>query len=74
MATAQKDTTFPQPLTKTGVIDQFEFEETTTAIGREYPKLNLVDDVLNTSNADELLRDLAITSKSYNGLYTTPLQ
>ncbi|CAE7212603.1 hypothetical protein P3342_012409 [Pyrenophora teres f. teres] len=53
---------YPLPLKKSGVIDSsFEFEETTPVIGREYPNLNLVDDVINSANADELIRDLAIT-------------
>lgn len=51
------------PLKKVGALDNnFKFEETTPVIGREYPDLDLVNDVLNASNADELIRDLAITS------------
>lgn len=51
------------PLKKVGVLDdKFQFEETTPVVGREYPELDLVNDVLNASNADELIRDLAITS------------
>lgn len=51
------------PLKKSGVLDSaFQFEEVTPAIGREYPTTNIVEDLLNSSNADELLRDLAITS------------
>jgi hypothetical protein len=52
-----------QPLKVSGALDQFTFEEATPVIGREYPTLNIVDDLLNASNSDELLRDLAITSK-----------
>jgi hypothetical protein len=55
---------YREPLKKTGVIDKFEFEETTPVIGREYSKLNIVDDILGAENADELIRDLAITSTS----------
>lgn len=56
--------TFPKPLRKTGALDtNFRFEEVTPVIGREYPTVNIVDDLLNGKNADELLRDLAITSK-----------
>ncbi len=51
------------PLKKSGALDKFAHEETTPVIGREFPKLNIVDDILNASNADELLRDLAITSE-----------
>lgn len=32
-------------------------------IGREYPTVNIVDDLLNAENSDELLRDLAITGE-----------
>lgn len=50
------------PLKKSGVLDSsFKFEDTTPAIGREYRDTNIVDDLLNASNADDLLRDLAIT-------------
>lgn len=63
--TTTKSSSFPQPLRKTGVLDaNFKFDEVTPVIGREYPTANIVDDLLNGSNADELLRDLAITSKS----------
>jgi hypothetical protein len=57
--------TYPQPLKKSGAIDKFQYEETTPAIGREYPTVNIVDDILGASNADELLRDLAITSMHF---------
>ncbi|KAH7381437.1 hypothetical protein DE146DRAFT_637174 [Phaeosphaeria sp. MPI-PUGE-AT-0046c] len=54
--------TYAIPLKKIGALDdKFKFEETTPVIGREYPELNLVKDVLNAFNADELIRDLAIT-------------
>ncbi|KAJ8112602.1 hypothetical protein OPT61_g5063 [Boeremia exigua] len=54
--------TYPSPLQKSGALDEkFQFEEATPVIGREYPTVNIVDDLLNASNADELIRDLAIT-------------
>lgn len=56
-------TKYPQPLQKSGAIDKFEWEDVTPVIGREFPKLNIVNDMLNASNADELVRDLAITSE-----------
>jgi len=60
------------PLQKTGVLDSaHDFDEVTPVIGREYPTANIVDDLLNSPNADELLRDLAITSKSC--LYLTTI-
>jgi hypothetical protein len=60
------------PQLKTGALDAgFKFEETTPVIGREYPEVNIVEDILNASNADELIRDLAITSKSSLCIYVT---
>ena len=56
---------YPVPLSPSGALDQFKHEEVTPVIGREYPSLNLVDDVINAKNADELIRDLAITSESF---------
>lgn len=51
-----------EPLKKSGALDAaFAFDELTPAIGREYPTANIVNDFLNAPNADELLRDLAIT-------------
>ena len=60
----QLETKYPEPLTPSGALDKFTFEESTPVIGREYPSVNLVDDIINAKNADELIRDLAITSKS----------
>jgi hypothetical protein len=63
--TAPTKQEYPPPQKKTGALDAgFKFEETTPVIGREYPEVNIVDDILNVSNADELIRDLAITSES----------
>lgn len=62
--TAPETQSLPSPQTKSGALDgKFKFEETTPVIGREYPSVNIVDDLLNASNADELIRDLAITSR-----------
>jgi hypothetical protein len=53
-----------EPLKKSGTLDAtFAFDEVTPVIGREYPTANIVDDFLDAPNADELIRDLAITSK-----------
>ena len=61
---AQEAHSYPSPLEKSGALDnKFKFEEATPVIGREYSGVNIVDDILNTSDADELIRDLAITSK-----------
>ncbi|EME39988.1 hypothetical protein DOTSEDRAFT_178867 [Dothistroma septosporum NZE10] len=49
-----------KPLKQTGALDSFEYEDTTPAIGREFLGVNIVDDLIKASNADELLRDLAV--------------
>lgn len=54
---------YPKPLELAGVLEKFHHVDTTPAIGREFPSLDLVTDVLNAPNADELIRDLGITSK-----------
>lgn len=55
--------TLREPLKLSGILDDFGWEDTTPVIGREFPTLNIVDDILNAQNAEDLLRDLAITSK-----------
>jgi hypothetical protein len=52
-----------EPLKASGALDAFEQFDVTPVIGREFPKANLVD-WINSPNADQLLRDLAITSKA----------
>jgi len=49
------------PLKYSGSLDQFKSFDVTSAIGREYPEVQLAD-LINAPNADTLLRDLAITS------------
>lgn len=66
LTTTDKPVQYPTALKLSGALDQFDFEETTPVLGREFTNLNIVDDILNASNADELLRDLAITSKTYS--------
>jgi hypothetical protein len=51
-----------EPLKLSGVLDQFKSVDLTPAIGREYPDAKLID-WLNAPNADELIRDLAITGE-----------
>lgn len=53
---------YPKPLKSSGALDKFGWEDVTPVIGREFPKLNLVDDILHAANSEELLRDLAIDS------------
>ncbi|KAI1200886.1 taurine catabolism dioxygenase [Nemania serpens] len=54
-------TPYPEPLQLTGALDNFSFEDITPATGREYPTVNVVDDIINAQNPDELIRDLGIT-------------
>lgn len=54
------------PLKKSGALDAaFEYEDSNPIIGREYLTAQIVEDILNAPNADDLLRDLAITSKLF---------
>jgi len=54
-----------QPLQKSGALDAaFEFDDVTPTIGREYATAQIVEDILKAPDADDLLRDLAITSQS----------
>lgn len=49
-----------QPLKKGTSIDHLEYVDVTPIIGREYPRAKLKE-MLDAPNADEQLRDLAIT-------------
>ncbi|CAO2658856.1 Nn.00g065790.m01.CDS01 [Neocucurbitaria sp. VM-36] len=49
----------PTPLVYSGSLDHFPFFEITPIIGREYPTLN-VTKILQSDNAEEQIRDLAI--------------
>jgi hypothetical protein len=51
-----------EPLKLSKALDSFESFDVTPVIGREFPTANLKE-WLQASNSDELLRDLAITSK-----------
>ena len=59
----RKERIYPAPLKLSGALEKFSYEDATPAIGREFLDVNIVDDLLNASNADELIRDLAITGK-----------
>ncbi|KPM38011.1 hypothetical protein AK830_g8552 [Neonectria ditissima] len=61
LQTQLKTRQYPEPLSVSGALDRNQYEELTPVIGREYPSVNLVDDIINAKNADELIRDLAIT-------------
>lgn len=52
-------------LKKNGILDaSFKFDDVTPIIGREYPTTNIVNDILDSPHADDLIRDLAITSEN----------
>lgn len=51
-----------EPLKLKGLLDEYESFDVTPTIGREYPTINLKQ-LLEAPNSDELIRDLAITSK-----------
>ena len=55
---------YPEPLKLSGALDQFDYEDTTPVIGREFINVNIVDDLLKAPNSDERIRDLAINSRS----------
>jgi len=52
-----------ESLKLSGVLDQFKYFDNTPVIGREFVDVDLAE-WLRAPNSDELLRDLAITSKS----------
>lgn len=52
-----------EPLELSGSLKDLKQHDVTPAIGREFPEANLID-LLNAPNSDELIRDLAITSKT----------
>ena len=56
------DSSKKEPLKLSGVLDRLNFFDVTPVIGREFPDADLKE-WLEAPNSDELLRDLAITSK-----------
>lgn len=53
------------PLALSGILDEYKSFDLTPTIGQEFPDANLVE-WINSENADALLRDLAITSKTHS--------
>lgn len=51
-----------EPLKLSGALDKYEHFDVTPVIGREFVDVNLVE-LLRAPDSDELIRDLAITSK-----------
>jgi hypothetical protein len=58
-----QDGTRKAPLKLSGALDHFESFDVTPIIGREFVGVNLAK-WLRAPNSDELIRDLAITSKT----------
>jgi hypothetical protein len=56
-----------EPLQLKGVLDAYESFDVTPVIGREFVDVNLKE-WLRAPNSDDLIRDLAITSKSTRSL------
>lgn len=52
-----------EPLKLSGALDKFESFDVTPIIGREFVDVSLAE-LLRAPNSDDLIRDLAITSKS----------
>jgi hypothetical protein len=61
---------YSEPLKLSGALDSFESFDVTPIIGREFPSAKLVD-WLNAENADDLIRDLAITSMWARSRFST---
>ncbi|KAF2865943.1 TfdA family taurine dioxygenase [Massariosphaeria phaeospora] len=57
--TTHTSTKFRQPLKATGALDAFKQRDMTPIIGTEFPEAQLID-WINSPQADEMLRDLAI--------------
>lgn len=58
----QSEAQHKEPLKLSGALDHFESFDVTPTIGREFVGVNLAK-WLKAPNSDELIRDLAITSK-----------
>jgi hypothetical protein len=59
-------TNHKEPLKLSGALDHFESFDVTPTIGREFIGVNLAK-WLKASNSDDIIRDLAITSKYFLG-------
>lgn len=64
VTSAKTEATLLKPwLKNSGVLDEYESFDVTPAIGREYPHADLVS-WLQAPNSDELIKELALTSKT----------
>lgn len=57
--------THRKPLQLKGVLEDFSYFDVTPVIGREFSNVNLKE-WLRAPNSDDIIRDLAVTSKSRN--------
>jgi alpha-ketoglutarate-dependent taurine dioxygenase len=62
--TDKQNGSYPEPLKSSGALDNLTHEDTTPLLGREFINVNIVNDLLNATESDSLIRDLAITSTS----------
>lgn len=60
-----------EPLKLTGALDKLDSFDVTPIIGREFVNVDPVD-LLRAPNSDELIRDLAITSKQQTLIPLSP--
>lgn len=58
-----------EPLKLSGALDKYESFDVTPIIGREFVNIDLAE-LLQATNSDELIRDLAITSRSSFSVWT----
>ncbi len=59
-----------EPLAYSGSLDSYEQHDTTPSIGREIPTLQM-NKILNSTDADTLIRDLAITGRVFSSTQHT---
>lgn len=62
------DRAFAGPLKPTGALDSYTFREETPVLGRTYTDLDIVK-VIESDNADELIRELAIIISQRNVVF-----
>lgn len=60
-----------KPVRSVGALEQFDYEDLTPAIGREFRNVNIVDDLMNAENSEDRLRDLALMSEPLYELIST---
>lgn len=51
-----------KPVQATGVLEGFDHEDLTPAIGRAFHNVNIIDDLMNAEDADARLRELSLIS------------